>query len=416
MYPWHFFLQKGKELITRLISGIPKTPHAFLFAMAAIAPLSLGTSMVLVNNFAFERVGFTGAEMGILFSLKEIPGFLAFTVIFVLLVIREQSLAMIALCLLGIGVALTGQLPSLYGLYFTGVLGSIGFHYYETVNQSLSLQWLTKKEAPEVMGKLIAFGGFVSLFSYGLILFGWKIVGLDYAWLYGIGGALTFFGAIFLWKYFPQFEPTTPQRKHIVLRKRYGLYYALTFLGGARRQIFMVFAGFMLVEKFHYPVEAITILFLANCALNLYVAPRIGRFIARWGEKNTLTFEYAGLAIIFAAYALVENAWIAAGLYLVDHLLFAMAIAMKTYFQKIADPADIAPTAGVAFTINHIAAVILPVFFGMVWLISPAAVFISGALLATCSLGLARLIPNSPEPGREVEKPQISQTWSSRLR
>ncbi len=403
-----------KEMVASFKLGVPLKPHMLLFAMAALAPLSLGTWQVLINNFAIERVHFTGVEIGILQSLREIPGFLAFTVIFVLLIIREQKLALVSLCLLGVGTALTGLLPSILGLYFTSVLMSIGFHYFETVNQSLTLQWLPKKDAPEIMGKLIAFSGFISLIAYGLIYVSWKIIGLDFIWIYGFSGALTTLGAIILWIKFPQFEQKTPQRRHIVLRKRYGLYYALTFFSGARRQIFMVFAGFMLVEKFHYPVEAITVLFLINCLLNLVIAPKIGRFIAKWGEKRTLSCEYIGLIIIFTAYAFVDNAWIAAGLYLLDHVLFAMAIAMKTYFQKIADPADIAPTAGVAFTINHIAAVVIPILFGLIWVINPAAVFISGAVMAACSLGLSRLVPTEPEPGREVNRPQFSlvkQSW-----
>lgn len=396
-----------KDLAAGLKPGGPKTQRQLLFAMAALSPLSLGTWTVLINNFAIERVHFTGVEIGILQSLREVPGFLAFTVIFVLLIVREQKLALFSLCLLGLGTAITGLLPSIYGLYFTGILMSTGFHYFETVNQSLTLQWLPKDEAPQMMGKLIAFGGFVSLFAYGLIFVSWKLFGLDFVWIYGMNGALTALGALYLWSTFPQFEQKIPQRRHIVLRKRYALYYALTFFAGARRQIFMVFAGFMLVEKFHYPVDAIAILFLVNCGLNLYVAPRIGRLIAKWGERRALTCEYSGLILIFMSYALVNNAWIAAGLYIVDHLLFAMAISMKTYFQKIADPADMAPTAGVAFSINHIAAVVIPTLFGLIWMINPAAVFITGAAMAACSLGLARLVPSKPEPGREIKIPEI---------
>jgi hypothetical protein len=86
----------------------------------------------------------------------------------------------------------------------------------------------------------------------------------------------------------------------------------------------------------------------------------------------------------------------------VDHLLFSLALALKTYFQKIADPEDMAPTAAVAFTINHIAAVFLPVLLGLLWLASPGAVFVLAALMASVSLGLAFLIPRHPEKGNET--------------
>ena len=96
------------------------------------------------------------------------------------------------------------------------------------------------------------------------------------------------------------------------------------------------------------------------------------------------------------------GAALAAALYVIDHLLFALAFAQKTYFQKIGDPADMASTASVAFTINHIAAVVIPAVFGLLWLISPAAVFLSGAAMAVVSLLLSLNVPRNPQAGEEV--------------
>ena len=186
------------------------------------------------------------------------------------------------------------------------------------------------------------------------------------------------------------------------MRKRYWLYYALTFMGGARRQIFVVFAGFLMVEKFGYSVSDVAALYLINHLFNWAFAGKIGALVGRIGERRALTFEYCGLICVFTAYAFVDNALWAASLYVLDHLFFSLAIAIKTYFQKIADPADMASTAGVAFTINHIAAVVIPALFGLVWLVSPAAVFLMGAGMAVISLVLARNIPIDPRAGNEV--------------
>jgi nitrate/nitrite transporter NarK len=163
----------------------------------------------------------------------------------------------------------------------------------------------------------------------------------------------------------------------------------------------VVFAGFLMVEKFGYSVSQIALLFLINASLNTVLAPRIGRLIGRIGERRALLLEYAGLIGVFVGYALVENANAAAALYVLDHLFFAMAIALKTYFQKIAAPEDIASTAGVSFSINHIAAVVIPAVFGIIWLSSPALVFLLGAVMAGVSLSFSLLIPKNPEPGRE---------------
>jgi MFS family permease len=152
----------------------------------------------------------------------------------------------------------------------------------------------------------------------------------------------------------------------------------------------------MMVERFDFQVHEVAILFIANGLFNMILAPYIGKLIGYFGERKALTLEYIGLTIIFTAYAFVDTLWVAIMLYIIDHAFFAMAIAMKTYFQKIADPADMAPTAGVAFTINHIAAVILPVSFGLLWLYSPSVVFLIGAALALCSLALSQIIPRIP--------------------
>ena len=379
-----------------------RSPLMMLMVMAAAMQLSFAAWWTLLNNFAVDMVGFTGREIGIQQSVREIPGFLSFAAVFLLLIMREQTLALVSLLLLGIGVAVTGYLPSFYGLLFTTIIMSIGFHYYETMNQSLSLQWLKKDEAAHRMGQIMAVAAVAQLAAYGLIYFGWKTYDLSFEIVFLIAGLVTIVMTVFLWFAYPEFKEEVPQRKKLILRKRYWLYYALTFMGGARRQIFTVFAGFMMVEKFGYDVHHVSALFLINCLFNIFFAAKIGAFIGKVGDRTALTVEYIGLIIVFVAYAFVTSPWLAASLYVIDHAFFALAIAMRTYFQKIADPADIAPTAGVAFTINHIAAVVIPAAFGFIWLVSPAAVFLIGAAMAGVSLVLARLVPETPEPGREV--------------
>ncbi len=378
------------------------TPEILLIVMAAAMSVSFSVWQALLNNFVVERAAFSGVEIGILQSLREVPGFLAFAVVFLLLLLREQSLALLALGLTGLGVALTGQFPSELGLYLTTVIMSVGFHYYETVQQSLTLQWIGKDRSPLVMGRQLSARSLAALAAFALVWAGMEWFQLDYAWLYLMAGGLTLLVAVGAWLLFPRFPQKTVQHKSLVFRKRYWLFYALTFMGGARRQIFIVFAGFMLVERFGFSAADIALLFLLNHLINVWLAPKIGRFIGHWGERRALTLEYVGLAIVFSAYAFVQIPWLAAGLFVIDHVLFAMAIAIRSYFQKIADPADIASSAGVAFTINHIAAVVIPAAFGLLWLLEPAAVFLAGAAMALVSLGLARLVPLEPMPGAET--------------
>ncbi|HCG5488211.1 TPA: MFS transporter [Vibrio parahaemolyticus] len=379
-----------------------RTPQNFLLLISIIVPIAFSTWMALLNNFVIEKANFDGADIGLLQSVREIPGFLAFTAVFLLLFIREQRFMLVSLAMLTLGTALTGYFPTLYGLLFTTLLMSTGFHYFETLKQSLSLQWLSKEEAPEMLGKFISVAALASLFTYGAIWILLEQLKFDFKTVYLLAGGVGFVLIIVMALAFPQFKTAVPQNKKLVLRKRYWLYYALTFMSGARRQIFTVFAGFLMVEKFGYSAADITLLFLINYLFNFLFAKRIGRFIGVVGERKALTFEYVGLIFVFVGYGLVQTAEWAAALYVVDHLFFALALAIKTYFQKIADPADMASTAGVAFTINHIAAVVIPVTFGMIWLVSPSSVFYIGAGMAAVSLLLSLNIPAKPEEGNET--------------
>ena len=377
-------------------------PEFLLYLFSAAVPLSFATWQALINNFAIEQVSFSGIEIGILQSLREIPGFIAFGVIFLLLIMREQTVAFLALLALGIGTAITGYLPSIMGLYFTTVLMSLGYHYAETIQQSLTLQLISRERLPVVMGKQIAVGSFTGLFVFAALYCLVDLLDLGYELVYLLGGSFTAAIAVVMYVKFPHFKGESEQHKKIILRKRYWLYYLLTFLSGARRQIFVVFAGFLMVQKFHFSVGEMSLLFLVNGVLSIYLAPKIGRLVSYWGEKRTLTLEYVGLIIIFSCYAIAESAVFASMLYILDHFFFAMAIALKSYLKKIADPADIAATAGVSFSINHIAAVILPFALGMVWIVSPPAVFIIGALIAVMSLLLSQMVPGAPEQGMET--------------
>lgn len=383
-----------------------RRPVALLFLMALAMPIAFNTWSALLNNFVIEVADFDGSDIGVLHTVREIPGFLAVGVIALIIFVREQVLGLVALIMLGAATAVTAWFPSMGGILTITMLSSIGFHYYETVNQSLQLQWLKIEEAPRMLGWLMAAGSLATLVAYLAIMALWETLELSYNAVYLAGGGITVVIAAFAMFAYPQFEAPTPQHKKMILRKRYWLYYALQFMSGARRQIFVVFAGFMMVEKFGYDVHEITALYLVTLIANMIFAPLMGRAVGFFGERRTLGFEYIGLVMVFLSYGGVYylgwGVMVAAVLYVIDHLFFALALALKTYFQKIADPADIAPTAAVAFTINHIAAVFLPVLLGLLWLVSPAAVFFLAAAMAAISFALAMLIPRHPMPGHET--------------
>jgi len=364
--------------------------YLFLMVLTICATAGLHIWRTLFDNFAVHIVNLNGSHIGILQSVREIPGFLALLVVYVLLIIREHRLSAISVLVLGAGVTLTGVFPTFYGLIFTTLIMSFGFHYFETTNQSLTLQYFDKRTSPVVFGRLRSIAAASNIVS-GLAIF---ILApfLDYVHLYFLFGVLIIGASIWALTRNPVDTTLAPQRKQMILRSRYWLFYSLTFMAGARRQIFIAFAVFLLVQKFDYTVPEIAALFLLNNVVNFFLSPYIGKCIVRYGERRVLSVEYGFLIFIFIAYGLVDSKLVAGVLYIADHIFFNFSIAIRTFFQKIADPRDIAPSMAVGFTINHIAAVFLPALGGLLWIIDYRMVFFGGALLSLLSFFLVQLI------------------------
>lgn len=395
----------------------PLRRQVFLYLLIGGQAFAFATWAAMLKNFAVEVIGVDGLENAILETVREVPGFLAFTTVFLLAYIREQRLAIISVIILGAGVAVTSMATSLTLLLAATFINSIGFHYFYPVYKSLSLQWFDERTTALVLGRAVSVTNAAMVIGLALFWLLFLQLEISYAVGYLISGSVAIACALFAWFGFPQFSGDADQRQEFVLRWRYGLYYLLTFLSGARRQIFIVFATFILVDIFALPIEGMLLLLLVNAILNMGTGLLLGPAINRFGERLVLQTEYAGLFLVFLAYGFaLANAsadWalpLVIGLYIIDHILFQFAVGMETYFKKIADPADLAGSAAVSFSINHIAAVTLPIALGLIYVSNvpqssdqvlmsvtgPTLVFWVGAALALASFGATCFMRNRP--------------------
>jgi predicted MFS family arabinose efflux permease len=317
-------------------------------------------------------------------SIREIPGFLALLAVFVIRFVREHRLSAVSILVLGAGLATTGFFPSYTGIAVTTLVSSFGFHYYETTNMSLTLQYFKKHESPWVFGKLTSLAAATSI-GIGLLI--WVMMSfLSFSQVYLVVGGLIAAAGLWALTRDPSNPQALPQRKQMILRKRYWLFYFLTFMAGARRQIFIAFSVLLLVQKFNYSVQEVTILFVINNSINYFLSPLVGKSIIRFGERKVLSLEYLSVVFIFSAYASTDSKLLVAFIYILDQIFFTFAIAIRTYFQKVGDPQDVAPSMAVGFTINHLAAVFLPAIGGMLWVIDYRIPFFAGAAMGVISL------------------------------
>lgn len=358
--------------------------YGYLILLAVGLALGFQSWRTLFNNYAIDEIGINGFQAGVIQSVREVPGFLALLVVYLLLLLKEHKLAAVSVLVSGLGIAAAGWFPSFAGLVFTTLLMSTGFHYFETINKSLTLQHFNKREAPVVFGKIKSLGALTNIVVGGIIWITSQYFALS--WHFIVAGALVMAVGFFSLFLTPVKKAVPLQQKKLIVKKKYWLFYVLNFLSGARRQIFIVFAVFMLVEKYNFQVKEVAILFIVNNMITYFMAPIIAKGINHFGERTILSIEYISLIVIFSCYAFIEDRTTVTVLYILDHVFFSAAMAINTYFQKTGDPEDIAPSMAVGFTINHISAVIIPVIGGALWMLNWRIPFIAGALLAMVSL------------------------------
>ncbi len=377
-----------------LFSGIPDSKKHVLMYMTL---LNLGSAIafqgwsLLYNNYVVNEAGLTAAQSGLIQGLREIPGLLGFTLIFFLFFIREHRLAAIAVAAAGLGTLLTGLSPHFLPIVFASLLMSFGFHYFESMNNSLAIEHFDLVQTPIVMGRLRGFvaGGnlMISLFIFAFS------ESLSFRWLFFVPGAIGILLGAACLAHPVMKSRGKEQSRRILPQKRYWLFYMLNLLQGGRRIIFSVFAVFLMVEQFGFSVRTVSLLFMFNYGVNWVFNPMVGSIINKLGEARLMTIEYCSALVIFLGYAFTGSEVLLVLLYVFDSLTLNFSIAMRTFFQKISFPEDAAPNMAIAQTINHIPAVCIPAFGGWMWLaFGYQSVFISGALLTGASLVLVQFV------------------------
>jgi len=364
--------------------------YRYLMILGICANAGLQGWTALFTNYAKEVVGVNGFEIGLSQAVREIPGFLTFAAIYLLFVLKEHRLSAWSVVVLGIGTGITGIFTSFGGLLITTFLMSAGFHFFETTNKSLTVQYFNTTESPVVFARM---RGYTALAN---ILVGFIIWALSFFMPYMytfllLGVAIAISGISMLFSN-PVKEEIPVQHKKLVFKKKYWLFYVLNFLSGTRRQIFTVFAIFLLVDRYNLSLRIVTGIYVINYALTYLLNPQISNALNKFGERVVLSLESASLIVLFLGYAFINNVWIVVGLFVMDSIFFNFSIGLNTYLQKTADPEDLGSSTAVGFAINHISAVIIPVFGGALWMLNWRLPFLLGTGFTILSLYFTQMI------------------------
>jgi len=350
----------------------------------------------MFNNFAVEEMGVGPGSVGWIQAVREVPGLMGFLVGFLALFLSEVRIMALSVILLGIGTFLTGQAHNIPFLLISTLVMSFGFHFFYPSSNAMVLMAVEKQHTPKTLGQLRSLGAIAALLATGAVYL--LVEPWGYRRLFMVVGGMVAAGGLLLLPLGGAKEGL-PQRRQIVLRRRYWLYYTLAFLMGSRRHIFTTFAIFLLVREYGISVQTTATLFLLNSLINTYVLQLVGKLVSRLGERLMLSIAFGTLAFVFLGYAYVTYLPALFVLYVIDNILFGFNLALTTYFQKISVTAEeITSNLSVEQSINHIAAIVMPVIGGTVWeLFGSQAPFLVGVGIVLVSLALTQFMRTPPE-------------------
>lgn len=381
-------------------------PFGWLAAANFAFGLAMGIYQTIFFNFIGQDLGISPNELGLLETVREIPGLLTAGIAALVMTVAEPVVGAVALLMLGVGFVNYFHIDGIPSLILFSLVASVGFHMWMPISSTLALRLSHVTEQGSRLGRLRAVAAVANLAGIGLVALAAGSSGLRP--LFVVAGVLAIAGVVLVLRV--RGVPRTKRPPRILIRRAYGLYYALTFLDGARRHIFMTFALFLLVRDYGSPVQTIAILSLINGVVSIAAVYQFGRLIDRFGERRILMVAYGALALIFVGYAAIPVLAVLFVLYVLDNLFFSADTGVTTYLGKIAvDPADIRPSLVTGMTVNHIAAVIIPITGGILWEAYGHWVpFVSGAILAVASLALSSRIrvhvgETAPSPVAEAK-------------
>jgi len=357
------------------------------------------------QNFLRDTLHAGPLDLGRLESLREIPGLLASLMAGISVALPERRIATIGLVICAVGIGSTGWFGSYWPLVAVTVFWSVGFHLMTSVQSAMTLHLAKGSEGGRHLGRMSGVGALSQIAALVLIVTVTRALSLThnmtpaaYTVIFVLGG-VSILAASLVCRSLST-ESGGGARQPVVLRKEYWLFYVLTFLEGCRRQIFSIFAGFTLIFVYKMTVENMVVLQLINATMIALTAPRMGKIVDRVGEKKPLFWYAIGLILVFIGYATTRSLGVLIALYLLDNVLFSFSVGFTTYLHRIVRPGDLTPSIAMGVTMNHIAAVSVPIIGAILWEKSGnyQVPFAIGAGIAVLTLFFNRFLPEGPPP------------------
>jgi len=346
---------------------------------ALLATLFFGAASGIIvatfNNYLSE-VHHLGAEArGWIEFPRELPGFfLVFIAGAMLIFLRESQMAAVAMLMTALGAIGLGFLsPSMVWLVVFIVIWSLGDHIIFAVEGPIGLKLSKGGKEGRRLGQFGGARNLGTILGVGTVFVLAHFHGDRFGLFFAIAAGCALVAGVF-YAGLRIGTADTPSRR-LVFKRRYTIFYLISALFGIRKQIFLAFGVWVLVEIHDVQVSTVALLYFIAATLGVVFRPLLGEVVDWLGERVVLAADELFLLVICLAYAFASvllpepyDLWLLYGAYIFDSVLFALRIARTTYLKKIAeDPSDITPTISTGITIDHAVATTLPILSGYIW-------------------------------------------------
>ena len=353
------------------MSPAARRGYILLAAMTLAFGMAMAMQQNVVTNYYENVLHFAGPQFGYITAIREVPGFLL--ILFTALFFRMSvpRLTAMALVLQAAGYALFGVSNSFWTVAPWVVVSSLGYHTVLQTQYALGMSLTGEGKSGSILGKMAAVNNGGTLAAMFVILIAFHEHWLTFRSSFVLAGALAFAAAIAIVR-FPALRDGVEAERHVprarfVVRRPYRFYYYLCLLDGGRQQIFFSFGLWVLVNRYRFQVPQISAILIAVSVCSVVLGPWIGRAIDRHGEKTVLGGINLAYITALLGYALVNNIYAATFFYALYSLIMGMSsMGSATYLRKVAVSEEIAPSLAMGVTLQHAAAIVVPIAAGFI--------------------------------------------------
>ncbi len=371
-------------------------PRAFalLLLAAFFMQFGLGLQRNVINIFMEGPVqegmlALDGEQVGVIASVREIPGLLTVLLMLITLFFTESIMASLCVALTVMGLFVISRVTGFNGLVVATLIFSTGFHLYFPIQNAMVLGIAEKEKRALRLGQMNSVASIATVLA--ILVARTFAPTLGYRFMFIIAGCVASI-SIIIFLYRSKSDERRPKVKvnlkdGLVFNRRYSSYYIITLLSGSRRHITQTFALYLMLRVFDVPGEIILNLTFASTIITIFSRPIIGKLVDRIGERNGLVINYLIITVLFLCYAFVKNIYLLFLAYIIDQICIGFDVGITTYLSKIATNRDLKPSLAMGSTINHITGVLVPLIGGFMFKnISPASTFLLGAAISIMSI------------------------------